>query len=86
MSDTETLGKRRTVRFSPALDRLLEAKASKTGKTVSELIRDSVSGDLEHGGETATEWILNVARRPVRRAKADPARDEFRRAHEERHK
>ena len=42
MSDTLILGKRRTVRFTSEIDRLLEAKASAENKSVSDIIRVSV--------------------------------------------
>ena len=85
MADTLTLGKRRTVRFSHKIDRLLESRAVAENKSVSVLIRDSVVAGLQSGGMTAGEWILRAARGRARRRASTPADLEFQKRYRERH-
>ncbi|HWX21600.1 MAG TPA: ribbon-helix-helix protein, CopG family [Candidatus Binatia bacterium] len=82
MSYTKTLGRPRTVRFSNEVDRKLSALAAREGKSVSQLIRESVLHDLQESGQTAGEWILEVSKRPPPRRELDA---EFVRAYEDRH-
>ncbi len=84
MADTMTLGKRRTVRFSHKIDRLLESRAAAENKSVSVLIRDSVVAGLQSGGMTAGEWILSVANNSPR--PSSPERLAFRKKYLARHK
>lgn len=84
MADTLTLGKRRTVRFSTKIDRLLESHAAAENKSVSVLIRDSVVAGLQSGGMTAGEWILSVAKNPPR--PPSPERLAFRKRYIARHR
>ena len=84
MSDTRTLGKRRTVRFSAEIDRLISARAEEENKPVSEIIRDSVVAGLQTGGMTAAEWINSVADNPSR--PASPERLAFRKKYRARHR
>ena len=86
MSDTLTLGKRRTVRFSSKIDRLLESRAAAENKSISGLIRDSVVAGLQSGGMTAGEWILSAAQGRARRPAKTPADIEFQRRYRERHR
>ena len=83
MSDTGTLGKRRTIRFESELDRLLSAKAAVEKKSVSRLIRDSVRAAFKEKKQTPGEWILSVADNPPR--PAGPERLAFRKKYRERH-
>jgi predicted DNA-binding protein len=76
------LGKPRTVRFSAELDKKLSALAAHKGKTVSEIIRDSVIHDLENGEKTASDWILEVAKSPIPKRRLN---QEFIKAYEKRH-
>ena len=85
MADTLTLGKRRTVRFSSKLDRLLESRAAAENKPISVLIRDSVVAGLQTGNMTAGEWILNAAKGRARRPANTPADIEFQKRYRERH-
>ena len=85
MADTLTLGKRRTVRFSSKLDRLLESRAAAENKPISVLIRDSVAAGLRDGGMTAGEWILSAAKGRARRPANTPADIEFQKRYRERH-
>jgi hypothetical protein len=84
MADIMTLGRRRTVRFSSTVDRLLESRAAVENKPVSVLIRDSVVAGLQTGGMTAGEWILSVANNPPR--PSSPERLAFRKKYLARHK
>jgi hypothetical protein len=84
MADTLTLGKRRTVRFSHKIDRLLKSRAAAENKSVSVVIRDSVVASLQDGGMTAGEWILSVANNPPRFS--SPERLAFRKKYLARHK
>lgn len=83
MSDTSTLGKRRTIRFESELDRLLSARAAAEKKTVSHLIRDSVRAAFNEKRQTPGEWILSVAANPPR--PPSPERLAFRKKYRERH-
>ena len=84
MSDKLTLGKRRTVRFSEAIDRLLEARSSAESKSVSDIIRDSVKAGIESGEGSAGNWILSAAQERSPRA-AGPERAAFQKRHRKRH-
>ena len=84
MSDTMTLGKRRTVRFASAVDRRLAARAAGENKSISDIIRDSVLTGLQTGEASAGKWILNAAQKLAPRA-ASPARLAFRKAYKARH-
>lgn len=84
MSDALTLGKRRTVRFSEAIDRLLEARASAENKSVSDIIRGSVKAGIESGESSAGSWILSVAKGRSPRA-AGPERVAFQKRYRKRH-
>jgi predicted DNA-binding protein len=81
MYDNEILAKARSVRFSLKVDRRLEATASRRGKTVSEVIRESVAQNLDDT-QTAAEWVLAVSRK----AKTVKKADDFSRAYEARHR
>ena len=83
MSDTMTLGKRRTVRFAAEIDRLIAARAEAENKPVSEIIRISVLVGLQTGGMTAGDWINSMADRSAR--PASPERLAFRKKYKERH-
>jgi hypothetical protein len=83
MSDTMTLGKRRTVRFAAEIDRQIAARAAEENKPVSEIIRLSVLAGLNTDGQTAGDWIISVADKPVR--PASPARLAFRKKYRARH-
>jgi hypothetical protein len=85
MADTLTLGKRRTVRFSSTVDRLLESRAAVENKPVSTLIRDSVVAGLQAGNLTAGEWILRAAKGRPRHRAGTPADIEFQKLYRERH-
>ena len=76
------LGKPRTVRFTAEVDKKLTALAAHKGKTVSELIRDSVIHDLENGQKTAGDWILEVASAPAPKRRLN---EDFVKAYEKRH-
>ena len=84
MSDTILLGKRRTVRFTAAVDRLLESVAAQKNRSVSDIIRLSVQTGIENRDTTAGDWVLGAAsrRRPRR---ADAARLAFQKKWKERH-
>ena len=83
MSDTNTLGKRRTVRFEARIDGLISARAEAEKKSISRVIRDSVIAGLQTGGMTAGDWILSVADNKARSASAE--RLAFRKKYRERH-
>ena len=83
MSDTNTLGKRRTVRFEARIDGLISARAEAEKKSISRVIRDSVIAGLQTGGITAGDWILSVADNKARSASAE--RLAFRKKYRERH-
>jgi hypothetical protein len=83
MSDTTTLGKRRTVRFEARIDGLISARAEAEKKSISRVIRDSVIAGLQTGGMTAGDWILSVADNKARPASAE--RLAFRKKYRERH-
>ena len=83
MSDTMTLGKRRTVRFAAEVDRLIAARAEAENKPVSEIIRVSVLAALQAGGMTAGDWISSMADKPAR--PVSPERLAFRKKYRERH-
>ena len=85
MADTLTLGKRRTVRFSYKIDRLLKSRAAAENKSVSVLIRDSVVANLQAGGMPAGEWILSAAEGRARRRADTPEDIEFQKRYRERH-
>ncbi len=85
MADILTLGRRRTVRFSSTVDRLLASRAAAENKPVSALIRDSVVASLQAGNLTAGEWILRAAKGRARRRAATPADIEFQKLYRERH-
>jgi hypothetical protein len=76
------LAKPRTVRFSLEVDKRLSAVAARKGKSVSEVIRDSVMHDLEAGDQTAGDWLLTVAKSPLPSRKLN---DDFIRAYRKRH-
>jgi hypothetical protein len=82
MSYKAALGKPRTVRFSLEIDRKLSAVAARRGKTVSQVIRESVVHDLEADGQTAGAWLLNVAASPAPKRKLQ---EDFARAYRKRH-
>ena len=85
MSDTLTLGKRRTIRFSKEDDARIEAQAQAQKRSVSEVIRATVRQSL-HGDEpSAGDWILQVATIPPPKARTDPASVAFRQSYKERH-
>ena len=85
MSDTLTLGKRRTIRFSKEDDSRIEAQAQAQKRSVSEVIRNTVRQSL-HGEEpSAGDWILQVSNIPPPKARTDPASVAFRQSYEERH-
>lgn len=85
MSDTLTLGKRRTIRFSKEDDSRIEAQAQAQKRSVSEVIRETVRQSL-HGEEPcAGDWILQVAKSPPPKARTDPASVAFRQSYKERH-
>ena len=84
MSDTLTLGKRRTVRFSEKIDRLLEAKASAENKSVSDIIRVSVKATVETGEGSAGHWILSATKGRSPRA-ASAERAAFQKRYKQRH-
>jgi len=81
VSDIRKLATPRTVRFSLKVDRKLEAKAARRGKTVSEVIRESVVQDLDDT-QTAAEWVLEIAGRPKPATKPD----DFSKSYEVRHR
>ena len=83
MSDTISIGKRRTVRFDSETDRLISARAAEENKPVSVIIRDSVGAGLQTGGMTAGEWLKSVAKHPAR--PTSPERLAFRKKYLERH-
>jgi len=83
MSDTNTLGKRRTVRFEARIDGLIATRAEAEKKSISRVIRDSVIAGLQTGGMTAGDWILSVADSKARSASAE--RLAFRKKYRERH-
>ena len=84
MSDTLTLGKRRTVRFTSEIDRLLESKASAENKSVSDIIRVSVKAGIESGEGSAGNWILSATKGRSPRA-ASPERVAFQKRYRQRH-
>ncbi len=86
MAASNTLGKRRTVRFSIEDDRRIEAFAHMVNKPVSEIIREKVIQSIPEGGKTASEWILDTAKTPAPQHRPDASRDAFRKAYTERHK
>jgi len=57
--------------------------AARKGKSVSDVIRDSIVHELEEVGQTAGEWILQVAKRPAPKRQLDA---EFIRSYEARHR
>jgi predicted DNA-binding protein len=73
MSYRTPLGRLRTVRFSAEVDGKLSATAARKGKTVSQVIRESVIHDLEEGGQTAADWILHVAKTAAPKRQLDAA-------------
>jgi hypothetical protein len=83
MSDISILGRRRTVRFSAEIDRLIAARAEEENKPVSEIIRVSVLAGLQTGGMNAGEWIESVVDNPAR--PASPERLAFRKKYLARH-
>lgn len=85
MSYSGNLAKSRTVRFSAATERRLQAKAAQTGEAVSEVIRRIVAADLESGGKTAGEWVLSVASSKPASERSSATRSAFRRAYRKRH-
>lgn len=84
MSDTMTLGKRRTVRFASELDRLIASRAAVENKSISEIIRLSVLAGLRTGEISAGEWIRTAAKNVSPRP-ASPERLAFRKKYQERH-
>ena len=82
MSRPKMMGKPRTVRFPPEVDRRVSAMAARKGKSVSDVIRESIVHELEEVGQTAGEWILLVAKRPTPKRHLDAA---FIRSYEARH-
>lgn len=83
MSDMNTLGKRRTIRFESELDRLLSAKAAAEKTSVSHVIRDSVRAAFKERKQIPGEWILSVAGNSPR--PSSRARLAFRKKYRERH-
>jgi hypothetical protein len=84
MSDTMTLGKRRTVRFAPDVDRLIATRAEVENKSISDIIRVSVLAGLHTGEISAGEWVKDAAKKRVPRP-ASPERLAFRKRYRERH-
>ena len=86
MSDKGTLGRSRTVRLSAAIDGRLQAKAAKTGKSVSELIRQTIEAEYNDDLETAGTWILKISNQPARERVIHSDRKAFREAYQRRHR
>jgi hypothetical protein len=78
------LGKRRTVRFSEEIDRLLEAKAAAESKSISDIIRVSVKAGIESGEGSAGSWILSATQGRSPRD-AGPERVAFQKRYRKRH-
>jgi predicted DNA-binding protein len=86
MSDRLTLAKSRTVRLPAEIDGRLQASAAKAGKSVSQLIRQTVEAEYSQEPDTAGNWVLTVGKlRPLKRA-VHPARKKFQEAYEKRHR
>lgn len=84
MSDTMTLGKRRTVRFASEIDRLIATRAAVENKSISDIIRVSVLLGLHTGEVSAGDWVASAAKKRVLRP-ASPERLAFRKRYRERH-
>lgn len=84
MSDTMTLGKRRTVRFASEVDRLIASRAAVENKSISDIIRVSVLAGLHTGEISAGDWVTGVAKKSSPRP-ASPERKAFRKRYQERH-
>lgn len=84
MSDTMTPGKRRTVRFSSEIDRLIASRAAVENKSISDIIRISVLAGLHTGEVSAGEWIRTAAKNVSPRPPS-PERLAFRKKYRERH-
>jgi predicted DNA-binding protein len=79
------LGKSRTVRLPATIDGRLQARAAKTGKSVSELIRQTVEAEYSQDLDTAGDWVLKLAKEPPPRAATRPDRKAFQEAYRKRH-
>ena len=84
MSDTTTLGRRRTVRFAPEVDRLIASRAAVENKSISDIIRVSVLAGLHTGETSAGDWVTSAAKKRSPRP-ANPERRAFRKRYRERH-
>jgi predicted DNA-binding protein len=67
MSYRATLSKARTIRLSAETDKQIEAVAAQKGKTVSDVIRDTLEAEFSTPRETAGQWLLKTARLPRNR-------------------
>lgn len=85
MSDTMTLGRRRTVRFASEVDRLIASRAAVENKSISDIIRVSVWAGLHTGEISAGNWIISAAKKRSPR-RASPERLAFRKRYQERHR
>jgi hypothetical protein len=85
MSYITDFARPRSVRLTRKTDSLLEAEAARQKKTVSELIREKVEGNLTEE-MTASEMILGFANHPPRKRITSARREAFRKAYLERHK
>ena len=85
MSYTMDFARPRSVRLTRKTDSLLEAEAARQKKTVSELIREKVEGNLTEE-MTASDMLFEFAKRPPRKRIKSPQREAFRKAYLERHR